>query len=680
MLMLVSALALSCENPDLTDPNENQEQTGNDNKPSGGEGEGETESVKSMTITVERVTATKVVFKGTTKKTAPDIEVGIYWSKVQGSHINDCEKVSTYKITNGSFELTLDDLDADTKYYCYPYLFMNGARELGDEFDVKTAQPKFTIDNVSVDGLTVTFTGYADSDCSVGIYCSTSSPTGFSYYTHHSVNSEENNYTLTLNKLSYCTTYYYCTYVSKDDIYNPEYGIVKSFTTENPTIIVEDCHITDNGGLLDNQVAFTGNVKLDCEGGILYSTSPNITIGNCLGKIDLSNRMGVFTQTVNLLRSETYYYCTYYFNSADKSYVYGELKSIKTEPFLYNDLSVGGTANCYIVSKSGAYMIKATKGNSSESVEAVTAEVLWESFGTSVTPSVGDLIQHATYKDNYICFNVHEDFKEGNAVIAAKDADGEIVWSWHIWMTDQPQEHVYYNNAGTMMDRNLGATSATPGDVGALGLHYQWGRKDPFLGSSSISEDVEAKSTIEWESPVYSSSSTGTIDYAIAHPTTFIVSSVSSNNNYYDWYYNGYSDYTRWTGSGREKSIYDPCPLGWRVPYGKPESYYEGNIWSKALGSKSSFTDSSLYDSTNKGINFSGKFGSASSIWYPVHFFRDASFGSIWHSGASNYWSGSTTSGAYYYSYAFGLNEYGAVVPFCEISRAQGAYVRCLKE
>ena len=183
-ILFITAVILcitACENPDLADPNENQEQTGNkensgdeNNKPSGGEGEGETESVKFMTITVDRVSATKVVFKGTTKKTAPDIEVGIYWSKVQGSHINDCEKVSTYKITNSSFELVLDDLDADTKYYCYPYLFMNGARELGDEFDFKTAQPRFTLDNLSVDGLTVTFTGYADSDCSVGIYCSVS--------------------------------------------------------------------------------------------------------------------------------------------------------------------------------------------------------------------------------------------------------------------------------------------------------------------------------------------------------------------------------------------------------------------------------------------------------------------------------------------------------------------------
>ena len=57
------------------------------------------------------------------------------------------------------------------------------------------------------------------------------------------------------------------------------------------------------------------------------------------------------------------------------------------------NLSKSGTANCYIISKSGDYRFKAVKGNSSESVGAVASvKVLWESFGTSVTPTVGDLI------------------------------------------------------------------------------------------------------------------------------------------------------------------------------------------------------------------------------------------------------------------------------------------------
>lgn len=625
----------ACENPDLPDLNENQEQTGNDNKPSGGEGEGETESVKFMTITVERVSATKVVFKGITKKTAPDIEVGLYWSKVQGSHINDCEKVSTYKITNGSFELAIEDLDADTKYYCYPYLFMNGARELGDEFDFKTAQPRFTLDNVSVDGLTATFTGYADSDCSVGIYCSTSSPSGYNYKTHYWVDAEDNNYTLTLDELSSNTTYYYCTYVDKYSNDNPEYGTVKSFMTGNPTIIIDKVNVSDN------QITFTGSSMLDCVGGILYSTSPNITIDSSLGQIDLSNKIGSFTQTVSLSMDITCYYCTYYYSKSTQSYVYGEVKSIKTATFPWGsatDLSAIKSANCYIVSTSGLFKIKAVKGNSSKSIGTIkVADVLWESFA-STAPSASDLVQYVSCKDNYIGFKIHDDFKEGNALIAAKDANGKILWSWHIWLTDKPQEHIYKNNAGTMMDRNLGATSATPGDVGTHGLSYQWGRKDPFTTGWLI---------------VKSDSSTDTIEYTIAHPTTFICS-YSPNDN------------TLWTTSETAKSIYDPCPVGWRVPDGG-----ENGVWSKA-----GFDDVTS-DSTLGGISFS--ISSPSTTWYPSGSIIDSSDGKYYRGGLSYYWSASLVCGGLAYTLSIFNISGGATLSFSAFF-ATGCFVRCIKE
>ncbi|MBR0322071.1 MAG: hypothetical protein IIX08_06765, partial [Bacteroidales bacterium] len=198
------------------------------------------------------------------------------------------------------------------------------------------------------------------------------------------------------------------------------------------------------------------------------------------------------------------------------------------------DLSAAGTANSYIVSDVGSYMFTPTKGNSSESVGTISSvEVLWETFGTNETPSVGSLISNARYEGNTIFFDTPSTFREGNAVLAAKDASGNILWSWHIWLTDEPEYQVYYNNAGTVMDRNLGATSATPGNVGALGLLYQWGRKDPFLGSSSISNSTVAKSTLTWPSSELSTSSVGTIEYAVAHPTTFITSS----NTRSDWMY-----------------------------------------------------------------------------------------------------------------------------------------------
>ena len=334
------------------------------------------------------------------------------------------------------------------------------------------------------------------------------------------------------------------------------------------------------------------------------------------------------------------------------------------------DLSANGTANSYIVSKSGTYKFSTVKGNSSESVGAVSsAEVLWETFGTDVAPNVGDLVKNISYKNGEVTFQTADTFTRGNAVIAAKDADGNILWSWHIWLTDQPQGQVYYNNAGTMMDRNLGATSATPGDVGALGLLYQWGRKDPFLGSSSISGAIEAKSTGTWPSAVSSNSTNGTIKYATAYPTTFI----RSNSSNYDWYYTGSSttDNTRWTTSTATKSIYDPCPSGWRVPDGG-----NNRIWSKALGSSSSFTQ--RYDSTNEGMNFSGKFGSASTIWYPASGDRSYDDGGL--NGIGNYgvcWSASPNSYYAYYLY-FGSNGY--VNPSSHNLRANGRSVRCLQE
>ena len=218
------------------------------------------------------------------------------------------------------------------------------------------------------------------------------------------------------------------------------------------------------------------------------------------------------------------------------------------------------------------------------------------------------------------------------------------------------------------MDRNLGATSATPGDVGALGLLYQWGRKDPFLGSSSISSDTQAKSTISWPSPVESDATNGTIDFAVSHPTTFI----TSNTNNYDWYYSKtvhYTDNTRWQAG---KTIYDPCPLGWKVPTGG-----NSGIWATAWGDDEFYC---AWDFANKGVNFSDKFGSASTIWYPASgkLYGDGSLG---RSGKASVWWSCTP--YYYFAYYLGLfyNEgTDADILLGHDYHATGYSVRCMKE
>lgn len=331
------------------------------------------------------------------------------------------------------------------------------------------------------------------------------------------------------------------------------------------------------------------------------------------------------------------------------------------------DLSASGTANCYIVSSAGYYKFKTVQGNTSTSVGSIaSAEVLWESFGTNVAPSVGDLVNTVNYSDSYITFKATG--AKGNAVIAAKDASGNILWSWHIWCTKQPEDQVYKNGAGTMMDRNLGATSATPGDVGALGLRYQWGRKDPFLNSSSISTNASIASTIwRWPSAVSSNSSNGTIAYATLHPTTFIKSN-SSNN---DWYYTGSdsTDDTRWSSS---KSTYDPCPPGYRVPDGG-----SAGVWSMALVSTSAFS-SGPWNSVNYGMDFNSYFTLSTQCWYPSSGMLHCSSGSAGNVGNWGYFWSCTPKDQDAYNLVIGYN--GDVRPTSSNHRAYGCSVRCIKE
>ena len=314
------------------------------------------------------------------------------------------------------------------------------------------------------------------------------------------------------------------------------------------------------------------------------------------------------------------------------------------------DLSAEGTANCYHVSRTGQYRFKAVKGNTETTVGDVnTVEVLWEAFGTDVMPNVGDLIYTVSFIDGYVHFSTPEAFANGNAVIAVKDANGDILWSWHIWCSEEGwQEHIYNNNAGTMMDRNLGATSATPGSVGALGLLYQWGRKDPFLGSSSISSSVQALSTGTWETR----SIWITNSLTISNPTTF-----------FTYLYTRLPD-ANWQS---KKTAYDPCPAGWRVPEGG-----DNGIWKSA-----GFADMS-FDRTNYGISYS--ISSPESTWYPASGYLNCDDGVLYYSGYyGHYW----FVAPYGNDNAYGLFfEYsGNVYPTNNNNnRSNGFSVRCLKE
>lgn len=451
---------------------------------------------------------------------------------------------------------------------------------------------------------------------------------------------------------------------------------------EYEPIYVHDISVNGNSVTIRANVNETYLNLYGFEVGAVCGTSSDVFRGQydaIHADVSHYNERGGYLFELYDLPSGTCYIRPYVYNEQNGTGKYNEAIRVEISGIAdpvdeagFRDLSYHESANCYIVSQEGRYKFKAVKGNSDERLDVYSAEVLWESFGTDVAPSPGDLIPYVEYadfnQDGY--FEIHfaaTDLK-GNAVIAARNMSGEIVWSWHVWMTDQPQEQVYYNDAGTMMDRNLGATSATPGDVGALGLLYQWGRKDPFLGSSSITLSVEAASSIVWPSAIDVDSYSGTIEYTIAYPTTFIL----SDSGNCDWYYTGSElvDNTRWQSF---KTIYDPCPYGWRVPDGGSDG-----VWAKASGNISS-DEYVPFDDDGKGMNLTGILGPDQMIWYPAT-------GQI----ASNWYTGSGQKGYCWTVTPFAASEGAYRLYFTEIGglnvtsdghcRFRGHSVRCIKE
>lgn len=566
----------------------------------------------------------------------------------------------------------------------------NGGAE-GEGESTKLKGVTLTIEEINTTN--VYFTGEAKQmapDIIVGIYWDYA-PIEHISETHIESTTDfyDGKFVLYIGGLPSNSTIYYMPYVHRNGVI--EYGDCLSFKTAKPTMTV------DNVEVYDSYAIFTGIANLDNgRGGILCSTNRDISLENYMTMLDPDTRYSEDYSYTHILsdlqKYTTYYYRTYYWDGGLDDYVYGEVASFSTGIHPYasaikdlsltsaKDLSAQGTSNCYIVSKPGLYKLKAVRGNDSNQIlsNASQPAIIWESFGTDVEPDFMDLISGICFKDGYLIFQTAPTFKEGNSVIAVKDKNGTILWSWHIWMTDKPQEHVYKNDAGTMMDRNLGATSATPGEDGTAGLLYQWGRKDPFLG---YADGGAAKSTIVWEPPVESNISTGSIEYVTSHPTTFIKTE-SIKADYKDWCYSASSnmDDNRWTTSETTKSIYDPCPWGWRVPDGGGDG-----VWAKA----GDVYIGGTYDLPNETVEIpdssSGiylKISSPSRTWYPATgsyyfdgvLYYDESF-CCWSASPGNY-----RGYCCFNYYADFMYHIISLDPSSEISAGFGNAVRCQKE
>ena len=254
------------------------------------------------------------------------------------------------------------------------------------------------------------------------------------------------------------------------------------------------------------------------------------------------------------------------------------------------DLDAGGSANCYIVTEPGKYKFLAVKGNNRaaffEDIDA--AKVLWETWNDDSEVEPGSVVKSVSYTEDYIILEMPATLHPGNAVVAATNSEDVIVWSWHIWV---PETAIVTKNYGIltpdMMDRNLGALVAAvagePSPVQSFGLTYQWGRKDPFVGPKAVkSGDNATVAGVE----LSMTEGTGaadeckiTLEQSIANPTLL---GHSQNGS---WIIPEGNDL--W--SDTEKTIYDPCPPGYRVPARESgKAFHSGDLttqvgWSESV-------------------------------------------------------------------------------------------------
>ncbi len=289
------------------------------------------------------------------------------------------------------------------------------------------------------------------------------------------------------------------------------------------------------------------------------------------------------------------------------------------------------TANCYIVNAPGSYkfpcniMGNGVKNGYDTTFLDLTNWNCWFGFGLKdykgdyidepldllietsgaraelVWEDAPQLISNLKIDDDYIYFTItQEAIMQGNAIIAIVNAQNQIMWSWHIWVTPYVlnQNDVVLNNT-TFMAKNIGSctkeavdfpqrmakitfTQDITGDTLSViltqepsyvnsnenSLYYQWGRKDPMPGTngnikSGTSAEYEQKSTFGNKPFEISNAGSGvTVGTGIQNPNTFYSSTDAGTN--YLWCSDISSNTTFW--SEWAKTIYDPSPIGYKVP------------------------------------------------------------------------------------------------------------------
>lgn len=324
-------------------------------------------------------------------------------------------------------------------------------------------------------------------------------------------------------------------------------------------------------------------------GHLLFYLPDNLK-GDGPGNLDPRNKNGITGKTCTYIEicgktsDNRYGIFRYYLGNNDfqnydivRNNIYTVSLTLKNLQTVDSRLSVYGIvpeSNCYIVKPGQKILIPISRvktaadkrnavnpiipGTNPYSVGLLWAETNTGFNSNSIVESIGQ-----NPSQEYIALKAGS--TEGNAVIYAK-VGTDIVWSWHIWVTNYDPDAspavsgaTYYYNSRTWMDRNIGAKSASAGSD-SWGLLYQWGRKDPFPTQTTIYNDQGVVYTKGTGSPTNLATS-------IKNPGTYYGSVADP----YNWDWLSPADATLWSGGdgvtpSETKSVYDPCPYGWRVP------------------------------------------------------------------------------------------------------------------
>lgn len=264
--------------------------------------------------------------------------------------------------------------------------------------------------------------------------------------------------------------------------------------------------------------------------------------------------------------------------------------------YIINDAAIDLIIPISRVDKAWAF-IESAEGYSSnkwrdDKSKGYKLEVAFDDFDTDLAVSTVEIKSTTNAAGNLevtMPSNVKALIEAGCNVFVNLVCNDKTYWSWHLWFTEygatskpgqDSEDGKYHKYAGAaflegglyfgkyIMDRDLGAKRANYNEGtdkvavnNSMGLVYQWGRKDPFhLDLKWISTDP----TGEKNNPV-------NISTSIANPRTYYAFTTTDN-----WVINNDVIATNplWDLS---KTIFDPCPVGWRVPYGGPDN--KNNVW-----------------------------------------------------------------------------------------------------